>query len=134
MATRKSRLKIKSSVVWLYLNSTPERNLTLVLLSKKKLIKQKHINGGATTEKFLTSLENLLKATKLNIEGIILGDSQLSFSQSRLVMSVANTLAFIWQVPVAKVPAGLAPKLLLKELSKLKFNKTTSLVYKYAGV
>ncbi|HBV33164.1 TPA: hypothetical protein DEB72_01375 [Patescibacteria group bacterium] len=102
MAARPGRLMVKAPTRRLYIGSNHERDLWLILVDDKKILYRRHIKAGANTESLLTNIEAFLKSVKVRPQGLVLNQDNLSFSQGRVLMSLINTLAYVWQVPVAK--------------------------------
>ena len=93
---------VKAPTRRLYIGSNHERDLWLVFVDDKKILYRRHIKAGANTESLLTNIEAFLKSVKVRPQGLVLNQDNLSFSQGRVLMSLINTLAYVWQVPVAK--------------------------------
>ncbi len=84
---------------------TPQANndLSLTLLAPLGVIKQRVYKQGTSCEKMVASIGNFLKSTRHHIRGIAVCQSEASFSRQRLVMVVANTLAYAFSVPALTV-------------------------------
>ncbi|MBI5733836.1 MAG: hypothetical protein HY973_02745 [Candidatus Kerfeldbacteria bacterium] len=88
-----------------YLIITPQANndLSLILLAPLGVIKQRVYKQGTSCETMIGSIGNFLKSTRHHIRGIVVCQSEASFSRQRLVMVVANTLAYALAVPALAV-------------------------------
>jgi len=88
-----------------YLIITPQANndLLLILLGSAGVIKQRVYKQGAACETMVASIGNFLKSARVQIKGVVVCQSEASFSRQRLVMVVANTLAYTYSVPALAV-------------------------------
>ncbi len=116
---------------YLYLDVTSVRDLHLMLFNKYGILKQEKKKQGASTEQFLSTLNNFLFTNKtITIKGIIVVQVQSSYSQNRIVTTVANTLAYASGFKIAQFNYSVPFPRLIKLLPKLKWQKQIKPKYK----
>lgn len=88
-----------------YLIIEPQANndLLLVLLSPLGVIKQRLYKQGTACETMVGSIGNFLKSGRVQIRGVAVCQGEASFSRQRLVVVVANTLAYSLSVPALAI-------------------------------
>lgn len=100
----RNNLKKPLAQQWLYIACSRERDLFLALILDGNVINSKIFAGGGATEKLLPNINTYHRHLNGNINGIILcRGGNISFSQERILISIINTLAHVWRVPVAVI-------------------------------
>ena len=117
---------------YLYLDGVSSRDLTLVLLTREKVVKQKVVTEGTRTEKLLPAIATFVGSRRM--AGIIVAQGGGSFSQTRIICTVANALAYGWGIKVVAVPLGHALDQLMKKLPKFAWQKIILPIYSGPGV
>ncbi len=123
----KSRGSVKRA--YLYLDGVSSRDLRLALLTREKVTKQKLVIEGTRTEKLLPAIAAFLGNG--GVEGIIVAQGGGSFSQTRIICSVANALAYGWGIKVVAVESTLAIEQVIKKVPKLRWQRI--ILPKYSG-
>jgi len=123
-----------SSQIYLYIDGVSSRDLFIALINKSgQIISQRLIKNGSRTEKLLTSLVEFIGKPPQKLKGIIVVQGGGSFSQSRLVCTVANTLAYAWGIKVAATSSWPNTEE-ERELAHLRWQKILQPVYRGPGV
>ncbi len=120
--------------VFLVFNITPHEG-ELGLINKSQVLAKKIIDGY-TSEHFLLNLDRFLKKAKCPInqlQGIIINSSG-GFSQSRLIVTVANSLAYIGHCQITQLHRSVSLLNLVKLIPTLKWQTQVKPVYKYSVV
>lgn len=133
-------VKNKHNNIYLYLNTSKDKELDVFLMSKTELI-DKIIQTGnyKVTEYLLKSIEKILKANKITagkLAGIIVITGPGPFTSLRIAVAVANTLSYALQIPVWGIPNkekfiddNKLIKLAFKKIKLNKFSKQISPFY-----
>jgi tRNA A37 threonylcarbamoyladenosine modification protein TsaB len=117
---------------YLYLGGVTSRDLVLALLTREGVAKQKTVVDGTRTEKLLPSISSFLGKSKLS--GIVVAQGGGSFSQTRIICTVANALVYGWGIKVAGVPASLSLAQVVARLPKVRFVRRLLPSYSGPGV
>ena len=115
--------------VYLFIDGVSSRDLSLALVNGENVFKQRQVKDGTRTEKLLPAIASFLGNG--GVEGIIVAQGGGSFSQTRIICSVANALAYGWGIKVAAVPTAPTIQQVVKKVSKLRWQKI--ILPKYSG-
>jgi len=126
---KKSTIKSK---IWLYIDGVSSRDLVLALLTNGKVLKHRLIKNGTRTEKLLPSVMNFI--SKMKITGLVVVQGAGSFSQTRLLCTITNTLAYAYKLPIVEVEVGETWNKISKKLNKSNFHKLILPHYSGPGV
>ncbi|MFA4936699.1 MAG: hypothetical protein WC575_00175 [Patescibacteria group bacterium] len=114
---------------YLYIDAVSSHDLHLMLFNKHRILKQVRTKQGANTEKFLSILNNFLVADKsISIGGMVIAQGQGSYCQNRIVTAIANTLAYVWQISVARIDIKKNNQV-FTHLSRVRFSQSTNSIY-----
>ena len=94
----------KKKQVYLYIDGVTSRDLLIGFLDESgQVINKRLIKNGSRTEKLLASLVKFINGRAYKISGLIVVQGSGSFSQSRLVCTVANALAYAQNIKITSV-------------------------------
>ena len=92
---------------YLYLNGVAGRDLLVAAFSPAgRVVRQRRFVSGTRTERLLPRLAQFLAASGGALNGIVVAQGEGSFSQSRLICSVANALAYAHGVPLTAMASS----------------------------
>ena len=117
---------------YLYLDGVTSRDLRLALVTRENIVKHKVVAEGTRTEKLLPAIAAFVP--KGGVSGIIVAQGGGSFSQARIVCTVANALAYGWGIKVVGVKSTLTLEQVGKKLPKFKWQRLVLPKYSGPGV
>jgi len=120
------------SKIWLYIDGVSSRDLTLASLTNDKVLKRRLVKNGTRTEKFLPSLMGFI--SKVKISGLVVVQGAGSYSQIRLVCTIANALAYAYSWPIVEAEVGETCDKIGKKFNKRNFRKLILPHYSGPGV
>ncbi len=122
---KNKQASLHSSRCFLVLSITLASN-EFGLVDSNKVVAYKVFSGSYKTENFLLNLDRFLSRYQkrlTDLQGIIIIDAGGSFSQIRLVVTVANILAYVGKFKITQFNRPISLLGLVKLLSKLKWQK-----------